>query len=105
MGAAAVKSDSNPSGLTEVEVEDAIAFADAAQYLASGRADERSRELARDVARGNLTGDQTMAEYLTAFKAEEPLTCTETAVDVHRLPETTSAGEPQSLAGWPTGKT
>lgn len=70
MRAVPVESDLNPSGLTQGEVEDAIVFADAAQYLAGGRADERARELAREVARGNLTGDQAMAEYLNAFKAE-----------------------------------
>lgn len=63
-----VDSNSNPSGLAEEEVEAAIAFADAAQYLAGGRADEPSRDLAREVARGNLTGDEATAKYLAKFK-------------------------------------
>lgn len=54
----------NKSGLTEQEVQDGIEFADAAQYLAGGRADERSRDLAREVLRGNTTREAAVALYL-----------------------------------------
>ena len=48
----------------EPEIDEAVAFADAAQYLAGGRADERSRELGREVLRGNLTHREAVEEYL-----------------------------------------
>lgn len=54
-------------GLTDAEIEDAVAFADAAQYLAGGRADERSRELGREVLRGNLTHRQAVDHYLAEY--------------------------------------
>lgn len=48
----------NKSGLTEAEVQSGMEFADAAQYLARGRAYERAREVSREVLRGNIdTGE------------------------------------------------
>lgn len=55
---------SDPDALAESEIDEAVAFADAAQYLAGGRADERSRELGREVLRRNLTHRQAVEEYL-----------------------------------------
>lgn len=53
---------STPDALAESEIDEVAAFADSAQYLAGGRADERSRELAREVLRGHLTHRQAMEE-------------------------------------------
>ncbi|MGP9503467.1 hypothetical protein ACT3TS_14810 [Specibacter sp. AOP5-B1-6] len=63
----------NKSGLTEAEVQSGMEFADAAQYLAGGRASERARDLSREVLRGNMEGDEAveilLAEVL-ALQAE-----------------------------------
>ncbi|MFE4542219.1 hypothetical protein [Arthrobacter sp. NPDC056727] len=58
----------NASGLSETDIEEAVGFADAAQYLAGGHADERSRELGREVLRGNLTHRQAVDDYLAQYK-------------------------------------
>lgn len=55
---------SDPDALAESEIDEAVAFADAAQYLAGDRADERSREVGREVLRGNLTHRQAVEEYV-----------------------------------------
>lgn len=55
---------SDPDARAESEIGEAVAFADAAQYLAGGRADERSREPGREVLRENLTHRQAVEEYL-----------------------------------------
>ncbi|MDR6508394.1 hypothetical protein [Arthrobacter oryzae] len=54
---------SNPDALAESEIDEAVDLADAAQYLAGDRADERSRELGREVLGGNLTHRQAVEEY------------------------------------------
>ncbi len=59
----------NKSGLTEQEVQDGIDFADAAQYLAGGRASERGRDLAREVLRGNIDADEAVAIRLAEIKS------------------------------------
>lgn len=58
----------NRSGLTEQEVTASIAFADAAQELAGGRADESSRELSREVLRGNLSRAEAVSIFLDRAK-------------------------------------
>ncbi len=59
----------NKSGLTEQEVQDGIDFADAAQYLAGGRASERGRDLAREVLRGNIDVNKAAAIRLDEIKS------------------------------------
>lgn len=61
----------NKSGLTEAEVQSRMEFADAAQYLAGGRADDRTRDLAREVLRGNLEADQARRIVLEEALAEK----------------------------------
>lgn len=63
----------NKSGLTEAEVQSAEEFADAAQYLAGGRASEHARDLSREVLRGNMDGDEaveTLLAEVLALQAE-----------------------------------
>jgi hypothetical protein len=54
----------NKSGLTEAEVQSAMEFADAAQYLAGGRASERARDLSREVLRGNIDADDARRQVI-----------------------------------------
>lgn len=54
----------NRSGLREDQVAASIAFADAAQELAGGRADESSRELSREILRGNLSRAEAVSIFL-----------------------------------------
>lgn len=62
----------NKSGLTETEVQSAVEFADAAQYLAGGRTSERARDLSRQVLRGNMDAVEAveirLAEILATGK-------------------------------------
>ena len=62
----------NKSGLTEAEVQSAVEFADAAQYMAGGCTSERARDLSREVLRGNMDADEAveirLAEILATGK-------------------------------------
>lgn len=62
----------NKSGLTEAEVESGMDFADAAQYLARGRADNRPRDLSREILRGNMTREEALKLYMSEILPEEP---------------------------------
>lgn len=60
----------NKSGLTEAEVQSRMEFADAAQYLAGGHADDRSRDLAREILRGNVTREDALKLYMSEILPE-----------------------------------
>lgn len=61
----------NKSGLTEADVQPAMEFADAAQYLAGGRASGRARDLSREVLRGNIDADEARRIVLAEILATE----------------------------------
>lgn len=59
----------NKSGLTEAEVESAMEFADAAQYLAGGLASDRAKDFSREVLRGSMDADATVEILLAEILA------------------------------------